>query len=448
MAELNDRAHGSRGSHRRAGVPPRRPADAPTVDRSRCCSATSWCARPWPRSTRATPVTTRRRARAAGRARRPARARSRPRRADETAARCRPANSASCSPPCARRGVTVSGAEILGVVVVVVIVVIAARARRGRDRPSPASARHGPRPWSRRRPGAANLLRLLSTNATRCSTRCCSSCLACQLGAATIVGAMVADRVRHPLGAGRRGGRRSSCSSTWSPRPIPKTLGAAPTPTAARPPSRPLVAGGVVDRPLRWIAQAAAVSTASAPATAPASPARRSSTRSCWRSPRRPRRSRRDRRGRARAHRARSSSSATRSSARSWCRARTWWRVDADFVVEAAIEIVILQRLQPASRCSATGIDDIVGVVHSKDLLRAGRTVAAVTLVTSHHARARGSCPRPRRSPSCCARCRPDASTWRSSSTSTAARPGWSPSRTSSRRSSARSSTSSTSSNR
>ena len=55
------------------------------------------------------------------------------------------------------------------------------------------------------------------------------------------------------------------------------------------------------------------------------------------------------------------------------------------------------------------------------------------------------SCPRPSGSPSCCGRCRPSSSTWRSSSTSTAAPPGWSPSRTSSRSWSARSSTSTTS---
>ena len=57
----------------------------------------------------------------------------------------------------------------------------------------------------------------------------------------------------------------------------------------------------------------------------------------------------------------------------------------------------------------------------------------------------RCSCPSRSASPSCCARCRPRSSTWRSSSTSTAAPPGSSRWRTCSRRSSARSPTSTTS---
>ena len=60
----------------------------------------------------------------------------------------------------------------------------------------------------------------------------------------------------------------------------------------------------------------------------------------------------------------------------------------------------------------------------------------------------RTSCRSRSASPSCCARCRPRSSTWRSSSTSTAAPPGSSRWRTCSRRSSARSPTSTTSTSR
>ena len=90
-------------------------------------------------------------------------------------------------------------------------------------------------------------------------------------------------------------------------------------------------------------------------------------------------------------------------------------------------------------------VDDIVGVVYLKDLARRGQDPErARTTRVDEVMRQPSSCRSPSRSTNCCARCRPTARTWRSSSTSTAAPPGWSRSRTSSRRSSARSPTSTT----
>ena len=102
------------------------------------------------------------------------------------------------------------------------------------------------------------------------------------------------------------------------------------------------------------------------------------------------------------------------------------------------------QRLQPHPGVGE-GIDDVVGhrLRQGPDAGRARRARASA----GERARCAPptSCPRPSGWPSCCARCRPSSSTWRSWSTSTAAPPAWSRSRTSSRSWSARSSTSTTS---
>ena len=92
-------------------------------------------------------------------------------------------------------------------------------------------------------------------------------------------------------------------------------------------------------------------------------------------------------------------------------------------------------------------VDDVVGVVYLKDIAR--RTFEHREAETERagrepHAPGRSWCPTARRPTSCCATCRPRACTSRWSSTSTAAPPASSRSRTSSRRSSARSPTSTT----
>ena len=68
--------------------------------------------------------------------------------------------------------------------------------------------------------------------------------------------------------------------------------------------------------------------------------------------------------------------------------------------------------------------DDIVGLVYLKDLVRASARGEGDEPVRASAARRASSCPRRSASPSCSARCRPRSSTWRSSSTSTAAPPG------------------------
>ena len=95
--------------------------------------------------------------------------------------------------------------------------------------------------------------------------------------------------------------------------------------------------------------------------------------------------------------------------------------------------------------------DDVVGVSYLKDVaahlqdLRTGEHVEHPTAPWTTSCGPRCSSPRASPPTTCCARCRPARSTSPSSSTSTAASPAWSPSRTCSRRSSGRSPTSTTS---
>ncbi len=94
-------------------------------------------------------------------------------------------------------------------------------------------------------------------------------------------------------------------------------------------------------------------------------------------------------------------------------------------------------------------VDDIVGVVYLKDLVRRTQGDQDTSRIRVEEIMRPASFVRsPSRSTCCCATCRPAASTWPWWSTSTAGSPACSPSRTSSRRSSARSTTSTTRSTR
>ena len=90
-------------------------------------------------------------------------------------------------------------------------------------------------------------------------------------------------------------------------------------------------------------------------------------------------------------------------------------------------------------------LDDVVGIAFAKDLIRAEREGHGERARARLRAAPPTSSPRPNACRASCGRCRSASSTWPSSSTSTAARPGWSPSRTSSRNWWGRSSTSTTS---
>ena len=122
-------------------------------------------------------------------------------------------------------------------------------------------------------------------------------------------------------------------------------------------------------------------------------------------------------------------------------------RSSADKTLRAGDVAVPALAASPASRSSATSVDDVLGVA-----LPQGRRPARPRRRRARRrarrcdadAAGRTSCPRASRSTTCCARCSASQTTSRSSSTSTAAPPAWSPSRTSSRRSSARSPTSTT----
>ena len=97
--------------------------------------------------------------------------------------------------------------------------------------------------------------------------------------------------------------------------------------------------------------------------------------------------------------------------------------VDGDFRVADVMEVVHPQRLQPHPGLRRGHRR------HRRHRLRQGphagraRRPRGRRRCASSPARP-SSCPRPSGSPSCCARCRPRSSTWRSSSTSTAAPPG------------------------
>ena len=86
-------------------------------------------------------------------------------------------------------------------------------------------------------------------------------------------------------------------------------------------------------------------------------------------------------------------------------------------------------------------LDDIIGMAYLKDVTKRvfDNHEAETTERIESIARPSCSCPTPSTPTTSSRRCRRSAPTWRSSSTSSAARPAWSRSRTSSRRSSARS---------
>ena len=97
--------------------------------------------------------------------------------------------------------------------------------------------------------------------------------------------------------------------------------------------------------------------------------------------------------------------------------------VEADATVDEAIASRS-RRASRGSRRTTDTTDNIVGLVFLKDLVarsaqRRGQRAGAPDACAR-----RTSCPSRSASPSCCARCRPRSSTWRSSSTSTAAPPG------------------------
>ena len=80
-------------------------------------------------------------------------------------------------------------------------------------------------------------------------------------------------------------------------------------------------------------------------------------------------------------------------------------------------------RSRPGSRgipCYEDSTDNIIGLVYLKDLVQQARAGGGADRCGSRCA-TRSSCPSRSGWPSCCARCGPRSSTWRSSSTSTAA---------------------------
>ncbi len=80
--------------------------------------------------------------------------------------------------------------------------------------------------------------------------------------------------------------------------------------------------------------------------------------------------------------------------------------VDASFRVGDAMEVVLLNGFSRIPVCG-DGIDDVVGVLYAKDLMRAERDGREDD--RRRHARPPGhtSCPRPSACRTCCARCRP-----------------------------------------
>ena len=233
--------------------------------------------------------------------------------------------------------------------------------------------------------------------------------------------------------------RRASCSS--SPRP-PRRRGRSSTPSAPPSLTAPLVQ--IVGQGAAGLRPGAHRRRQRDPAgqgpedRARSSPRRRSSP-----SPaRRPRRGGIEESERA-PHRVDHPTSATRSPARSWCPAPTWSRC------RPTTRSPTWSRSRSstgcrASPCTGEGVDDVVGIVYAKDLVRAERDGGGQRPVRDAHARgvlrARDQARR-RAAGRDAGRTTP---TWRSSSTSTAAPPASSRSRTCSRSSWATSTTSST----
>ena len=117
--------------------------------------------------------------------------------------------------------------------------------------------------------------------------------------------------------------------------------------------------------------------------------------------------------------------------------------VEADVTVRDALEAALAAGYSRIP-VEEDGIDDIIGIAYTKDLVRAERVGKGGPGRCATACGRPSSSPSPRRSRTSCARCRRRSSTWPSWSTSTAARPGWSRWRTCSRSWSATSSTSST----
>ena len=96
---------------------------------------------------------------------------------------------------------------------------------------------------------------------------------------------------------------------------------------------------------------------------------------------------------------------------------------EVDYHVADCVEIAILNGLSrfPVYR---DNIDDVVGIVYAKDLMRAERDQRGERDHRGSHAHAPTSCRRPSASPNCSARCRRGRPTSRWSSTSTAGTAG------------------------
>ena len=124
--------------------------------------------------------------------------------------------------------------------------------------------------------------------------------------------------------------------------------------------------------------------------------------------------------------------------------------IERDKTLDQALSLALRSGF---SRIPVVGesIDDVVGIAYLKDVVAWEQEHPDGERRPSGSRRScarRPTCRTASRWTSCCGRCRACGSTWRSSSTSTAARPDWSRSRTSSRRSWGRSPTSTTPSER
>lgn len=97
--------------------------------------------------------------------------------------------------------------------------------------------------------------------------------------------------------------------------------------------------------------------------------------------------------------------------------------VEADFRIADALEVAILNGYSRLPTIG-DGIDDVVGIVLAKDLMRVSATTSR-PIPSPASSVAPGSSPRPSGSLSSSARCRPRPSTWPSWSTSTGVPPGW-----------------------